>query len=141
MSSLSFVLPYAVVLEKGFALYGHELSELRTPIESVAHWAVKMNKKDFLGRNSILKRVQSVNRMYPAAIALLEPGIAREGYRLKDILGKTIGFVTSGTMSPSLNCSIALALTENRPLSEGEKVYVEIRKKQVAAKEVSIPFI
>lgn len=123
-------------LEKGYALYGHELNDERSPQESVASWSLAKNKASFLGKEATEKK--RVGKK--VAALLLEPktGIAREGYRVfKD--GQEVGLITSGGYSPSLKTSIALAVTE--ALEKGETVSIEIRNKQVPAQVVKLPFV
>lgn len=123
-------------LEKGYALYGHELSDTIAPTESVAAWAVKLTKPNFLGKEALLKRK---NLRSEWGIVLQEKGIARDGYEVYDQKTR-IGIVTSGTYSPTLEKGIAIILAE-RPLTIGAEVTVLIRNKHTLAKVVPLPFI
>jgi aminomethyltransferase len=125
-------------LEMGYALYGHEISETIAPIESVAAWAVKLDKENFLGKQSLvnLKRAK-IRSEY--AIEMVDAGIARAGYDLFFEGGK-IGVVTSGTHSPTLNKAIAIVLV-NRKLQKNDQVEVKIRSNLCKAKVVDLPFI
>lgn len=123
-------------LEKGYALYGHEISDTIAPTESIAAWTVKVEKGDFLGKAALLKLK---NPRHAFGIVMAEKGIARDGYEVYD-QNQKIGFVTSGTFSPHLERGIALILTE-KPLKAGDEVSVMIRNKQAAAKVVSLPFL
>ncbi len=122
-------------LEMGYALYGHELSEQIAPTESVSAWTVKMEKKEFLGKDA-LKLLPHPRKAY--GIVLKDAGIAREGYPVYKS-GVPIGRVTSGTMSPSLKKAIALVLVEGN-LEEGENLEVDIRGRRAAAEVVALPF-
>lgn len=120
-------------LEMGYALYGHELKEDIKPIETVSHWTVKANKHDFLG-----KEFQEKKRTQHGLI-VLEGGIAREGYEV--FKGDaSIGHVTSGTFSPTLQKAVAIILSTT-PLNEGDIVDVQIRQKRCPCKIVKLPFI
>ena len=121
-------------LEKGYALYGHELSDTIAPTESVAAWAVKLDKPVFLGKNELLKFTR-----HEFGIELVEKGIARDGYEVYDQKTK-IGFVTSGVYSPNLEKSIAIVLSQ-KTLKIGSEVTVLIRNKHTLAKVVPLPFI
>lgn len=124
-------------LEMGYALYGHEISETISPIESVSRWVVKMNKNAFIGKEA-LEGLEN-HRRYPAALVVQEKGIAREGYSV--ILdGKVIGRITSGTFSPTLGKAIALALVD-RPLPLGSQLFVEVRGQSLPVEVVQLPFI
>lgn len=120
-------------LEMGYALYGHELKEDRSPLESIAAWAVKMDK-DFLGKDAL----EAYPKYFPVALAMAEGGIPREGYSIKQ-KGEILGEVTSGTFSPSLNQGIALGRLKKN-VQEGEPLAVEIRGKEFPADCVKLPF-
>lgn len=120
-------------LEKGYALYGHELSLEIAPLESVSAWTVDM-KKEFLGKSG----VKGLGRR-PYGIKMLEGSIPREGYRVF-LNEQEIGKVTSGGFSPSLKIPIALILSE-QSLSLNEKVNVEIRGKMIPGQVTALPFV
>ena len=124
-------------LEMGYALYGHELKDNLPASQSVAAWAVKMDKGDFIGKSALQLEEERGRKYFPAGICMLEPGVPREGYRIKQ--GEEIGFITSGTFSPSLNKGIALVLA-NKPLQAEEKLTVEIRGKECLAETTLLPF-
>ena len=125
-------------LEMGYALYGHELSEEISALETVSAWTIKWQKETFLGKKALMQhRLES--RRFPIGLVLKEPGVPREGYRLfKE--GQFIGKVTSGTYSPVLSCGIALGLSD-LPLQLGDSIQVEIRQRKVNAEIVSLPFV
>jgi aminomethyltransferase len=113
----------------GYALYGHELNDEMSPLESVAAWAIKMDK-EFIGK-SALKEPQK--RVVPL---IIEKGIARQGDHLFQ-KNRDIGIVTSGNFSPSLKRGIALGLVAKEVTGPIE---VEIRGRKIATKEVNLPF-
>jgi aminomethyltransferase len=122
-------------LEMGYALYGHELSENIPPTESVSAWVVHLSKEDFLGKKALVSRGTT---HYQRGIILKGPGIAREHYEvLKN--NEKVGYVTSGTMSPSLQKAIAI-ISVSVPLTAGEIVEVQVRKNRVEAQVVALPF-
>lgn len=126
-------------LEMGFALYGHELSEDIAASETVAAWTIKWDKHDFLGKQALKALEQSSNKRSEAALLLLDKGVAREGYPV--FKGdRAIGRLTSGTFSPTLNQSIAIALVEG-VLDPGEIVEIGIRDHRVRAQAVKLPFL
>jgi aminomethyltransferase len=126
-------------LEKAYPLYGHELDDTTTPLEAGLEWVTKFSKPDFLGREILLKQKEQGIQRKLVGMEMLEPGIARGGYRLfKD--GINIGHVTSGTKSPSLDKSIALGYVGVEHAATGNLVDVEIRSRRVPAKVVSLPF-
>lgn len=126
-------------LEKGFALYGHELSDTIAPNESVAAWTIKWQKEFFYGKEALQQLDSSPLKRWSYGIKLLDKGIAREGFPLfKD--DRHIGVVTSGTFSPTLNQSIALILV-NMPLKNEEIIGVQVRQQNCRAQVVLLPFI
>lgn len=127
-------------LEKGFALYGHELSDEISPIESVSAWTVKLNKPDFLGKNAIKALEEGSKKRQQYGVILRERGVARAGCRVLDTSGKSIGVVTSGTHSPSLKKAIAIVLV-SKQLQEGDTILIEIRNKQCKAEVTALPFV
>jgi len=126
-------------LEKGYALYGHELSDDILASESVSSWTIKWDKPDFLGKAALKTLENSSKKRYECGIILMDKGIAREGYSVfKD--GQLIGQVTSGTFSPSLNKSIAIVLI-NENLRLGDSVDVQIRQNLIPTKVIELPFL
>jgi aminomethyltransferase len=125
-------------LEMGYALYGHEISETIASIESVAAWAVKLDKENFLGKQSLVD-LKSGGMRSEYAIEMQDAGIARAGYDVV-IGGNKIGIVTSGTHSPTLNKAIAIVLVD-RKLQKNDQVEVKIRSNLCKAKIVDLPFI
>ena len=115
-------------LEMGYALYGHELSLDISPLETVAAWAVKLDK-DFLGKERAIARA----KRKPFAMELVEKGVPRQGYRLFKN-NREVGIVTSGTFSPTLQKGIALGMGEEEPDS------MEIRGQKVPVKITTLPF-
>ena len=126
-------------LERGYALYGHELNDNIAANESVSAWTIKWNKKDFLGKDALVTLEKSIGKRTEYGIVLLEPGIARADYEVfyED---RKIGNVTSGTLSPTLNKAIAIILVD-RKFIPGDVVDVQIRQKRVKAEVVKLPFL
>lgn len=120
-------------LEKGYALYGHELSETISPLESVSAWTVHL-EKEFLGKSHIKGQGR---HMY--GLAMEGSPIPREGFKVFD-KDSEIGVVTSGGFSPSLKNPIALILCKQE-LPLGKCLSVEIRGKPFLGVVVPLPFI
>lgn len=125
-------------LEMGYALYGHEISDTISPIESVCGWTIKWKKKDFLGKTALENLKKSPALRHEYGIILVDKGIAREGYTVYSNNQK-IGHVVSGTYSPSLNQSIAIVLVE-RNLKLGDSLEVQVRQHLCRAQVVPLPF-
>ncbi len=116
-------------LEACYPLYGRELTEELTPLETNLSWAVKMNKWDFIGK----KALQVSCPRYKIFRYSLEKGIPRQGYAILNNEGRKVGVVTSGTYSPYLKKGIALALVERENIPEDEIFFIQIRNKNYRA--------
>jgi aminomethyltransferase len=89
-------------LEAGLMLYGNDINENTTPLEVPLKWTIKFEKKEFIGKKALA--TQQVNRKL-AGFEILEKRIARHGNEVL-IDGQEMGFVTSGSFSPTLKRSI-----------------------------------
>lgn len=125
-------------LEAGMPLYGHELSEQIDPIQAGLGWAVKGQTKDFVGKSALANR--DPDRPIRVGLRLTDKRIAREGANIVDVRGAAAGTVTSGTFSPTLEASIAMAYVRPDLAKPGTQLAVVIREKPAAAEVVSIPF-
>jgi aminomethyltransferase len=122
-----------------YCLYGHELAEDISPLEAGIGWAVKTKKKTgFIGQEALqVQKEQGVPRKI-VCLEMTGRGIARQGCPVM-YQGKEVGFVTSGTHSPTLKKALALALVA-ADVPEGE-LAVEIRGKEIACHTVDFPFL
>ncbi len=125
-------------LEKGYALYGHELSDEIAPIESVSAWSVKLNKPHFIGKEALAALSASGKKRAQYGVVLEDAGIARAEYTVQQH-GNSIGVVTSGGFSPSLKKSIALVMVRAQ-LQPGDEVEILIRGKPCKGRVVPLPF-
>jgi aminomethyltransferase len=126
-------------LEAAMPLYGHEITEEIDPLQAGLMWAVKLDKGDFIGREAMLKRKADTSRPIRVGLELAAKRIGREGSAvLKD--GKTVGRVTSGTFSPTLQKAIAMAYIEPGLSAAGIEVEVDVRGTGEPAKVTALPF-
>jgi aminomethyltransferase len=123
-------------LEVCFPLYGHELDESTTPIESGIGWAVDLNKSDFIGKSSLSDRPPRRKRI---GFETVDRGIPRRHAPLFHT-GKPVGSVTSGSFLPFLSKSMGLALVENTVPSKDAMLEMEIRNRRIRVRTVSLPF-
>ncbi|KTD24268.1 MULTISPECIES: glycine cleavage system aminomethyltransferase GcvT [Legionella] len=126
-------------LEAGMLLYGQDMDESTTPLESGLEWTVKWQpeERDFIGMGALLsQKQQGVKRKFVGLI-LQDKGVMRNGQRVI-VEGHADGIITSGTYSPTLAKSIALARV---PAKTGEQVMVDIRGKLIPAKVVKPRFV
>jgi aminomethyltransferase len=126
-------------IEAGMPLYGHELSETIDPLTAGLGWAVDLNK-DFIGVGP-LREMMAAGGPKRKLVGLELDGkrIARQGTPVV-VDGKTVGEVTSGTLSPTLGKSIAMAFVDTGSSAVDTAVGVDLKGTVVAAKIVALPF-
>ncbi|UCH48024.1 MAG: glycine cleavage system aminomethyltransferase GcvT [Betaproteobacteria bacterium] len=123
-------------LEAGMNLYGQDMDESVTPIESGLQWTVDLSGvRDFVGRDAI-SELQPARKL--AGLVLRERGVLRAHQKVHTAHGA--GEITSGTFSPTLGLSIAFA---RLPVAVGlgEEVSVEVRGRNLVARTVKYPFV
>ncbi|MBN8236608.1 glycine cleavage system aminomethyltransferase GcvT [Halobacillus kuroshimensis] len=126
--------------EANLALYGQELSRDITPIEAGLNFAVKIKKEeDFIGKETLMKQKKEGPERKLVGIEMLDKGIPRTHYEVYDRDVK-IGFVTTGTQSPTLGKNVGLALLNRAYTVEGTEVTVQVRKRRLKARVVPTPF-
>lgn len=125
-------------LEAGMPLYGHELSEDVDSLTAGQSWCVDL-KKDFIGAAPLRKYVQKGLPYGLVGLELEGRRIARQHASVYGE-GREIGEVTSGTLSPTLGKSIALAFVAARFNEPGTTLEIEISDKRVPARVVGLPF-
>lgn len=122
--------------EAKMPLYGHELSELRTPLEAGLGMFVSLAKGDFNGREALARQKEEGVKVKLVGFKMVERGVARSGYELeKD--GRIIGEVTSGNFSPTLKANLGLGYVAKEEAAAGNEINVIIRDKAVKAQIVS----
>jgi aminomethyltransferase len=127
-------------LEKGFCLYGNDIDDTTSPLEAGLGWITKFTK-DFTARPLLEQQKAEGVRRRLVGIEMVEKGIPRHGYRIQDAGGNEIGYITSGTQSPSLGKAIGMAYIAKPFDAEGSDVFVIIRDKPVKAQVVKMPFL
>ena len=126
-------------LEMGYCLYGNDIDDTTSPIEAGLGWVTKFTK-DFTNSEALKSEKEHGPERKLVAFELDERGIPRHGYDIVDGNGKTIGIVTSGTMSPSLNKGIGLGYVPIIFSEVGSKINIQIRKNAIPATVVKLPF-
>ena len=126
-------------LEMGFCLYGHDIDDTTSPLEAGLGWITKFTK-DFTSKEIFAKqKAEGVERKL-VGFEMIEKGIPRQGYEIKDYTGATIGHVTSGTQSPSLGKAIGMGYVITSCSAIDSEIYVKVRDKLLQAKVSKIPF-
>lgn len=127
-------------LEKGYALYGHELSQEISPLEAGLAWITKLDKDDFVGKAALVAQKTNGVPRRRVGLVMQERGIPREGY-LVFVGDREVGVVSSGTMSPTLMIGVALALVEPSVAGVDSELQVAIRNRRMSAKVARPPFV
>ncbi len=127
-------------LEGKLPLYGHEISDTINVWEAGLDRFCKMEKPEFIGKAALEKaHAQALTRTL-VGLEMVDRGIARDGYKVLDLSGAEIGYVTSGSPAPFLKKNIALAYVPPSHAAMGSNVKVEIRGQGVKAQVVPTPF-
>lgn len=126
-------------LEMGYALYGNDLDEARTPLEAGLAWVTKLDKGDFVGRDALRRQKEEGVKVRLAGFKLRERGFPRHGYPV-EFNGDRTGEVTSGTMSPTLGYGVGLAYVPVAAAKPGTEIGIVIRDRAVPAEVVRPPF-
>jgi aminomethyltransferase len=127
-------------LEGALSLYGHEISDEITVWEARLDRFIKMDKGDFTGREALAKQKEKGLDRVLVGLENIDRGIPRDGYKVFDLDGKEIGYVTSGSPAPFLKRNIALAYVPVALSAVDTEVAVEIRGTKVKCKVVPTPF-
>ncbi len=126
-------------LEAAMALYGHEIDASISPLEAGLRWIVKFSKGDFIGRDALVKQDAAGLHRKLAGFEMRGRGIAREGYSVL-AEGSPVGWVTSGSPSPTLNKNIGMCYLPVERAQPGAAIQVVVRGQPVDAAIVGTPF-
>jgi aminomethyltransferase len=126
-------------LEMGFCLYGNDIDDSTSPLEAGLGWITKFTK-DFTNRAFFEQQKANGLQQKLVGFEMVDKGIARQGYEIKDEAGNTIGRVTSGTQSPTLGKAIGMGYVATAYAALDTPVYINIRNTPLKAKVAKIPF-
>jgi aminomethyltransferase len=126
-------------LEMGYCLYGNDIDDTTSPLEAGLGWITKFTK-DFTARAILEKQKAEGIKRKLVGLEMIDKGIPRHNYRIQNAEGEDIGYITSGTQSPSLNKAIGMAYIRKDFSQEGTDVFVIIRDKPIKAQVVKMPF-
>ncbi len=127
-------------LEMGFCLYGHDIDQTTHPLEAGLGWLTKLDKGDFNGRDAILRAKQNGLTRKLVGFVIDEKAFPRQGYTIHSN-GSSIGTVTSGTFSPTLDKGIGMGYVTSSHSKPGATISVMIRNKEIPSTVVQIPFL
>jgi aminomethyltransferase len=127
-------------LEMGFCLYGNDIDDTTSPLEAGLGWITKFTK-DFTNSVNLKKQKEEGVKRKLVGFKMIDRGIPRHDYQIKDATGNVIGKVTSGTQSPLLNIGIGLGYVATEFAIVGSEIFVDVRGRALKAQVVKLPFV
>ena len=136
-------------MEAGLCLYGHEINESITPVEAGLQWLFKKNysqfsglaQNKFPGADKILDQLQNGSEKIRAGLLVASKIPVREGSEVCNAEGVAVGYVTSGSFSPSLGQPIAMALLDRKSADLGNTLYAQVRNHRIEVAVTPLPFV
>jgi len=123
----------------GYCLYGNDIDDTTSPLEAGLGWITKFTK-DFTAKEKLQAQKEAGVERKLVGFEMVDKGIPRHGYEISDAEGNQLGYVTSGTQSPSLGKAIGMGYVKTDHASIDTPVYIKVREKLLQAKVVKIPF-
>lgn len=120
-------------------LYGQEIAKDISPLEAGLGFFVKLKKDSFIGKEALVAQKENGLKRKLVGFEMIDRGIARSHHEVFTG-GKKIGYVTTGSHSPTLKKSIGLALIEAEYAAEGNEIEISVRNKNLKAKIIKKPF-
>lgn len=127
-------------LEMGFCLYGNDIDDTTSPLEGGLGWITKFTK-DFTNSAALKKQKEEGVTRKLVGFKMVDKGIPRHDYIIKDAAGTTIGKVTSGTMSPVLGIGVGLGYVATEQAAPGTDIFIDVRGKAIKATVSKLPLI
>ena len=129
-------------LEMGYLLYGNDMDENVNALECGLGWVTKFSKGEFVGSHALAAHKQSGLSKQLVGIQMIDKAIARHGYKVFSaaVGGQELGWVTSGTVAPSLNLNVGMAYVPPEFAAVDRDIFVEIRGERKLAKICKKPF-
>ena len=124
-------------LEAAMPLYGHEMDDTVTPLETDLGFFVKLDKEDFIGKDALVAAGEPSRCR--VGLKVTGRGIAREHCPVF-VGDQQIGMTTSGTHCPFIGMPVAMALVDKAYGEIGTEVEIEIRGRKVTAEVIALPF-
>ncbi len=126
-------------LEMGFCLYGNDIDDRTSPLEAGLGWITKFTKPFTNSAFFEQEKAAGVQQKL-VGIEMIDKGIPRHDYEIKDAAGTTIGRVTSGTQAPSLQKAIGMGYVATAHTAIDSEIFIAVRDKLLKAKVVKVPF-
>ncbi|WP_416440768.1 glycine cleavage system aminomethyltransferase GcvT [Phnomibacter sp. MR] len=126
-------------LEMGYCLYGNDIDDTTSPLEAGLGWITKFTKS-FTNSEALQQQKQNGVSRKLVGFEMVDKGIPRHGYDIKNAAGEVIGVVTSGTQAPSLGKAVGMGYVANGLNSIDSEIFVDVRGRLLKAKVVKMPF-
>ncbi len=127
-------------LEKGFCLYGNDIDHTTSPLEAGLGWITKFTK-DFTNSANLKKQKEEGVKRKLVGFKMIDKGIPRHDYEIKNANGEIIGKVTSGTMSPMLGIGIGLGYVTMDYVNPGSEIFIAVRNRDIKAEVCKLPLV
>ncbi|HNP06991.1 MAG TPA: glycine cleavage system aminomethyltransferase GcvT [Cyclobacteriaceae bacterium] len=127
-------------LEKGFCLYGNDIDHTTSPLEAGLGWITKFTKEFTNSENLKKQKEEGVTRKL-VGFKMIDKGIPRHGYEIKNMSGEVIGTVTSGTISPVLGIGIGLGYVTIDHVKTESEILISVRNRDLKAVVSKLPFV
>jgi aminomethyltransferase len=127
-------------LEMGFCLYGNDIDDTTSPLEGGLGWITKFTKP-FTNSAFIKQQKENGIKRKLVGFKMVDKGIPRHDYGIKDVAGNIIGRVTSGTMSPVLGIGVGLGYVPLEYATPGAEIFIDVRGRALKAAVSKLPFI
>jgi aminomethyltransferase len=127
-------------LEMGFCLYGNDIDDTTSPLEAGLGWITRFTK-NFTNSDKLKKQKEEGVKRKLVGFKMIDKGIPRHDYLLKDASGNAIGKVTSGTISPVIGVGIGMGYVATEHAQPGNEIFVDVRGKSLKAVVQKTPFI
>lgn len=128
-------------LEMGYALYGHEINAETSPIEAGLSWVMSKKTTGYFGYDRIAGERENGTANKLVGVKLIDKGVARDGAELRNEADEKVGWLTSGGFSPTLKEAIGIAYIQSDLAEIGQKIFVNVRGRNIAAEISATPFI
>jgi aminomethyltransferase len=126
-------------LEMGYCLYGNDIDDTTSPLEAGLGWITKFTK-DFTNKAYFeAQKAAGITRKL-VGFEMIDKGIPRHHYKINDANGNEIGYVTSGTQSPSLGKAVGMGYITKEFSALDTEIFIVVRDKQLKARVTKVPF-
>lgn len=126
-------------LEMGYCLYGNDIDDTTSPLEAGLGWITKFTK-EFTAKAILEKQKKEGIKRKLVGFEMLDKGIPRHHYDITDAAGNKIGYVTSGTQSPSLQKAVGMGYVNIENAALDSEIFIAVRDKRLKAVIVKFPF-